>query len=272
MKKKLLTVALAAVMVVSSAFSAMAELVEADTTFTGKVADGSAAWNSAGTGVTFPINEEGVTVVFKNDAFTDSVDNGNGDKFGTEYDNWDNFVVETIATETTKGATMRADAFSWTYGEGTNVPTITPTISWDWADTNFDWHALTDDTTVTVVAKKTDANTVTFDITFASDASAKETYTLVYSEGVPSDLAFQIGADGGKMELVSATFGSSNDDSNTNDDANNNAGDNADNDSNADSNSGSTTPDTGDSTMVGLLLAVAAVSVVVVLKRRTVAE
>ena len=65
MKKKLLTVALAAVMVVSSAFSAMAEQVATDTTFDGtKKADGSAAWASGGTGVTFPITDEKVTVVF----------------------------------------------------------------------------------------------------------------------------------------------------------------------------------------------------------------
>ena len=251
MKKKLLTVALAAVMVVSSAFSAMADLVSTDTTFTDKVADGSTGWASGGTGVTFPVTEDGVTVVFANDAFI------------RDTDNWSNFIIETIASETAAGWTARADAYAWTYGDNTdNIPTWVVTTSWgdDW--TGFS--ALTDDTTVTLNAKKTDANTVVFDIKFASDAAASEVYTVTYPNGVPSDLAFQVGADGGKVTLTSATFGSTPTDATT-------AGSDATDATTAGSTT-TTTPDTGDSTMVFALVAVAVAAAVVVLKKRTVTE
>ena len=269
MKKKLLTLAMAAVMVVSSAVTAFAadpELVTENTTFTGAAADGSEGWNSAGTGKVFPVTEDGVTIVFHNDAFTDSKDHGNGDKFGDAYDNWDNFVLETIATDAAKGVTMRADNFSWTYGDSAVAPTVTSEISWVWEE--IDWKAMTDDTDVTLVAKKADANTVTFTITFASDATAKEVYTLTYADGVPADLQFQVGADGGKMELKSATFGSTEKDTQAPTETTTVAAGGNNNSNNSTGSTGS-----GDTAPVLALLAVAAVAgAVVVLRKKEVTE
>ena len=264
MKKKLLTVALAAVMVVSSAFSAMAEQVATDTTFDGtKKADGSAAWASGGTGVTFPVTDEKVTVVFHNDAFTDSVAADANDKTGNPGDNWDNFILETIATDDAAGWTARADAFSWTYGDNTtNVPTTVATTSWDTVWDNF--ATLTDDTDVTLTVTKTDANTVEYYMTFASDASAWEKYVVTYPAGVPANLEFQVGADGGIVTLKSVTFGSSSTDTTT-------AGSGSTETTTAGGTT-TTTPDTGDSTMVLALVAVAVAAAVVVLKKRTVTE
>lgn len=198
--RKVLAATLAIVMVVAAPVVAKADLVTEDTTFTDKVADGSAGWASNGTGVTFPINEDGVTVVFHNDGMI------------RDNKNWSNFVIETIATDAAAGVTLRGDAFGWTYGDNTtNVPTFVSTISWEWANDTGEnecayLKSITDDATVTVNAKKTDANTVVFDIKFAADAEASEVYTVTYPNGVPEDLSFQIGADGGKVTLTSVDF------------------------------------------------------------------
>ena len=192
MKKKIFAAALASVMAVACATAVSADQVTADKTYDGGLAvDGSAVWNSAGSGDTYVITEDGVTVTFDNEPFI------------RDTDNWSNFVFETIATDDAAGLTLRADAFGWTYGDNTdNVPEWTVVTSWgdDWAGAFHDASA----GKVELTAKKTAADKLTFSILFANGAT--EEYTVTYPNGVPEGVAFQVGADGGKITLQSVAF------------------------------------------------------------------
>ncbi len=197
MRKKLLTVALAATMAVASVFSAFAEDVDASKKYDGgQKIDGSAAWNTAD-GDNYLISETPVTVKFTNTPFLRQE--------GGEDKNWFNFVFETIASDSAKGITMRADKFAWTYGDATSEPTYVADASWGdvWDDFMSMCRANTE---VSITAKKADANTVTFDIAFGSAATEK--YTVTYPDGVPSDLRFHVGADGGSIVVNEVVYGS----------------------------------------------------------------
>ena len=195
MKKKFLTLALTASMVLGSAFSAFAADVDTSKVYEGgQLIDGTTAWNTAD-GDNYLISDTPVTVAFTNDPFKRAN--------VAAVENWDNFVIETLASDTVKGITMRADAFSWTYGEATEEPTAVAETSW-----GEDWTTFQDmckaNTNVTITATKTDANTVTFDIAFGTAATEK--YTVTYPSGVPSDLRFHVGADGGAITVNSVTY------------------------------------------------------------------
>ena len=197
MRKKLLTVALAAAMTVASVFSAFAEDVDASKKYDGgQTIDGSSAWNTAD-GDNYLISETPVTVKFTNTPFLRQ-ENG-------EDKNWFNFVFETLASDSAKGITMRADAFAWTYGDSTVEPTYECEKSWGDVWDDF-MQMCKDNTAVEITAKKADANTVTFAIAFGS--AATETYTVTYPEGVPSDLRFHVGADGGSIVVNEVVYGS----------------------------------------------------------------
>lgn len=194
MKKKFLTATLAVTMVVGSSLSAFAEDVDVSKTYDGgQVIDGSTAWNTTD-GDNYLISETPVTVKFANDPF---IRKENG-----EDKNWFNFVFETLASDSAKGVTMRADAFSWTYGDSTTEPTCTVETSW-----GEDWSSFMEisKSDITITATKSDANTVKFAIAFGGGAT--ETYTIAYPSGVPSDLRFHVGADGGKITVNSVTYG-----------------------------------------------------------------
>ena len=191
--KKIFAVVLVVVMAMALATTAFADQVTADKTYEGGiVVDGSSSWNTAGSGETFLITANGVTVTFENEPFV------------RDTENWSNFVFETIATDGTKGITLRADAFGWTYGDGSE-PTYAVTTSW-----GDDWAAFKEAAPgkVELTAKKTDANTVVFNIAFENGAT--EVYTVTYPDGAPEELYFQVGADGGKITLQSAVFGGAN--------------------------------------------------------------
>ena len=202
MNKKIIAGALASVMAVASAAVVSADQVTADKTYEGGlVVDGTAAWNSAGSGDTYVITEDGVTVTFNNEPFIDA--KPISDTNAATDENWDNFVFETIATDAAAGISLRADAFGWTYGDNTsNVPTWEVTTSWgdDWAGA-FKAAA---PGKVELTAKKASADTVTFSILFHDGAT--EVYTVTYPAGVPEGLEFQVGADGGKITLQSVKF------------------------------------------------------------------
>ncbi|MBP3339238.1 MAG: hypothetical protein J6L69_07530 [Lachnospiraceae bacterium] len=268
MKKKLLTVALAAVMVVSSALSVFGE--------TATSLDNSAGWaKPSNAGDEELTGDFDVTYKFTIDAVGAS--------------NWLNYVIEFRTGDSADYdfLSIRADAFAFTNGPtfGKTFPAAGETANsklvatWTGACADdAEWAEWLED----CVGSDVEINLVRTGDAFKYSAKFEDGHEFKadFSFGtvdVPDKIELTMFGDQAKFSNISFTNNtSSNDDSNTNNDANNNAGDNADNDSNADSNAGSnagaTTPDTGDSTMVGLLLAVAAVSVVVVLKRRTVAE
>ena len=192
MKKKILAAAMASVMAVACAATVSAEQVTANKTYDGGlVVDGSAAWNSAGSGDTYVVTEDGVTVTFDNEPFV------------RDAENWSNFVFETIATDAAAGITLRADAWAWTYGdEAGNVPAWTAVTSWgdDWSG-----FATTAPGKVELTVKKTAADTVAAHIQYANGGTVD--YTITYPDGVPAGLEFQVGSDGGKITLQSVSFG-----------------------------------------------------------------
>ncbi|MBP3339237.1 MAG: hypothetical protein J6L69_07525 [Lachnospiraceae bacterium] len=270
MKKKLLTVALAATMVISSALSAFA----ADT-ITG-------AWWTAWTPgyevtdtVEFDIDVKGgsanyqnLSAVFVNvatdGATTPSADNFEGYK---EY------------------AVVRADSWGWGGGDNKSVDgnAITYTTTWDSEDVfstenvNGDdkgaidkWDdlvAVMKDAHIDAKISKT-ATGISLEYVVTGANGHGFTYTATTDVDTSAGLYVFFACDTSDVTVAKVEASA---DNNATD---NNATDNntTDTNTNAGSNAGATTPDTGDSTMVGILLAVAAVSVVVVLKRRTVAE
>lgn len=191
MRKSILSAALASVMMIACAATASAERVTADKTYDGLVVDGSAGWNSGGSGETFAITEGGVTVTFDCEPFV------------RDAEWYSNFVFETIATDAAAGITLRADAWAWTYGdEAGNVPTWSVVTSWG---DSWDAYVAAAPGEVELTMMKTAADTVTASIVFAGGTT--EEFTVTYPDGVPDGLEFQVGADGGIITLKSATFG-----------------------------------------------------------------
>lgn len=232
MKKKILAAALAGAMILSNAVVVSAkDLVEDDFTdgvidFTtescdspawqegvGIVVDGTGGWNSGGSGITFPVTEDGVTVTFKNEPFIDakpiSPDNEAQDQL------WDNFVFEVLSNEAeTDSLTFRADNYYWSFsGDYIGDITITSETSWDSSFAHEDWETVFRPAckgNIEITAKKVDNTTVTFHVQYLNDQT--DDYTIKYPNGVPANLTFWIGADGGKVTLLSAVYGEPNDD------------------------------------------------------------
>ena len=73
------------------------------------------------------------------------------DAFVRDASNWSSFLMEFKDTTDTKGVTLRADNWGWTFGEGSNVPSFVGTVSWDWAQ----YQTLTDNQNVSLNVKKT---------------------------------------------------------------------------------------------------------------------
>lgn len=195
MKKKFFAMALATTMIISTTMTAMsAEVDESKTYETAQTIDGRSGWNTKD-GDNYLISAVPVTVKFVNNPFTRAT--------GT-HDNWDNFVVETVASATVKGVTLRADNYGWTYGDATVEPTINKeNMSWtDW--TKFQTMCLAN-TNVSVTAKKVNETNVEFKIDFGS--AETEVYTITYANGVPDDLRFHVGADGGSIDVTEVVYG-----------------------------------------------------------------
>ena len=197
MNKKIFAGVLASALAVTCAATVSAEKVTADKTYTVPVTvDSPSGWNSGGSGETFVITEDGVTVTFKNEPFL------------RDSEVWSSFCFETIATDKADGASMTAAGNSWNYTavEGTSVNAPTTTWVGSWGD---DWATYIAGSTgnITLTAKKTAADTVTYTATYTNGETL--VYTSVYPNGVPDGLEFQIGADGAKITLISAKFGGS---------------------------------------------------------------
>ena len=251
MKKKLLTVALAAVMVVSSALSAFAA------TETELTAEG---FLSASTTPEKVSGDFDVTYTFHNET--------------TGTANWNNFIFE-IKTQDDQldGVTFRADRCGWGFGEYADDlgGDWGPLVTWnDVAGYNWDTFATEMKDANVVLNLKRTGNVFTFDYKVTAGST---TYNIVATTpeiaGLEADL--QITLSGELVKLTNIAFT----------DNNASAGDAADDttaggaaDSTTAGTTGgtTTTPDTGDSTMVLALVAVAVASAVVVLKKRTVTE
>lgn len=186
--KKILAGALAGIMVLGSAVSVMAENVDESKTYSdGLVVDGTSEWNSGGGDQYLLKDDFDVTVDFYNEAFL------------RDASNWSNFVFEIFGGEGTKGITLRADAYGWTYGEeGASEPTYENTNSWDGDWTN--WATICDKQNVSLTASKTSDTTVTVDIKFETSGESEQ-YVITYPDGVPSEMRLQVGADGGKITI-----------------------------------------------------------------------
>ena len=154
----------------------------------GQVGDASAAFNTACGDQYTLTGEFDTSLRFYVDAYLKAED----------VLNWHNFIIEFVATDTTPWIDMRADAFSWTNGEQTNKPTITCQISWDWLAEGFNWVESSDDQYVTVNFKKTATDTVVVSVLF-EESQLKESYTIVYPEGVPSTITAQVGGECAKL-------------------------------------------------------------------------
>jgi hypothetical protein len=149
-------------------------------------------WNSTD-GDSYAIEEGKVgTVTFTNEPFL---------KDGA-YENFYNFIIETNAPSGTKGITLRADAYGWTYGDGTNEPAYTVEKSWgteDWGEGGA--FAQASEGTITVSADQTDDNTVVFSIVFGENVQT-ETYTVTYPSGVPDGLMWHLGVQNAKVSVT----------------------------------------------------------------------
>lgn len=156
-----------------------------ESTSYGQKIDGSAGWNTSA-GDNYTLSGD-----------FDSTITMNVDAFVRDNDNWSNFVMETVAENGVKGITLRADAFGWTYGDGSDV-TYTAALSegfWD------KFHDISEGL-VYVNAKKTSDTTMEITVTYANDDTAKLTYVVTYADGVPSELKFHVGADGAVTNVL----------------------------------------------------------------------
>ncbi len=275
MKKKLLTLAMAAVMVVSSAIN----------TFAATVADVEASgwWVAHSAGI--EVTEEGVEVTFTNTTDASAANNWNGPIFvlysadaafaGSDADTTTADTVNTVAGYNEYWV-QRGDNYGWgnaTYygvtGDlNTNLADALTTAGITWTpDADAVWDNFLTDLKAGVECKCTaklvgDNAVLTFSVA-GVDAqielpvdTSKTTYLSISGELTTiTDIEYSAMASAGADTDTDA-------DTNTDSDA----------DTNTNTNGGATTPDTGDSTMVVALAVVAMVAAVVVLKKRTVTE
>ncbi len=259
MKKKLLTLAMAAVMVVSSAVSAFAEDI-----------DCSGWWVAHSEGV--EVTEEGVEVTFTNTTYESAAANWNGPLWvlysGTE--------AKVNGADYAEYWVMRGDNYGWGnaayYNGGADINTNTADamtaagITWT-PDADATWdNFLTDlkaGVECTATAKLVGSNAV---VTF-SVAGVDTTIELPVDTSKTTYLSIT-GELTNITNITSKSMATTDDTTPSTDDTTSSTDDTT----SSSTTTTTTTPDTGDYTMVGLLLAVAAVSAVVVLKRRTVAE
>ena len=204
--KKILAGAMAGAMVLGSVVGVSAAQISSTTTYEdgqeGQTIDGSSGWNTTD-GDDFLLSGNQVTVVFENTPFVRD-----------EYF-WSQFIIETTASDDAAGITLRADAWGWTFGDNTsNIPTATVSLStsdntYDYQSTEKDFvldtSLSTENTTITVIASCTTQNTVVFEIIWGDNVTT-ETYTVTYPEGVPDELYFHVGSDGGIVKVLSATY------------------------------------------------------------------
>lgn len=150
--------------------------------------DGSANMNTQGGGAINIYDGYYTNLYFKNEPFISGLQN------------WFNFLIETNAPAGTKGCTLRADAYGWSYGDGAD-PAREEEHSW-----GDDWDKFKEVCAgdVIVSAYKYDANNLKFYIQFSSGDT--EIYTLTYADGIPKDLVFYVGTEGGKVTQNKITF------------------------------------------------------------------
>ncbi|MCD8118902.1 MAG: hypothetical protein LUE29_05380 [Lachnospiraceae bacterium] len=188
--KAVISLMLVAVLVLSATIGVFAgDYIAQDTTYEdGLTVDGSTGWNTAD-GDHYLVSTRGTTVTFTNTPFQ------------RDTDNWSNFIVETISSYSADGISLRADAYGWTYGDGTNTPSYEVSTNWDWDDFAT---ICTENTEITLTATKTSDTVVVFDILFG-DSGYEEIYTVTYPNAVP-DIWFHVGADGGTVTINSVDY------------------------------------------------------------------
>lgn len=156
----------------------------------GIVVDGTNGWNSQGAGLQEIRDNYSTNVTFINEPFL------------RDQDNWSNFVMETNQVGNVKGVTMRADAYSWVYGDdATVVPTVKVETSW-----GDDWAAFREACVGEVVLSvyKLNTKTLKFDIKFKNDLT--ESYTITYPTAIPAGLGFYVGADGARITITDISY------------------------------------------------------------------
>ena len=203
--KKVLCAVMAASMVFSTPIATnvvaqAAETVDVSTVFSeGVVVDASNGWNSQG----------GHAMQIK--AGQKSIMQFTNDPFKRDNNNWSNFIIESPAAGGSKGVTLRADAYGWTFGDGVE-PTFTVTNSWG-AWTNWANICLGE---ITLIASVSDlagaAQLVKYELLFAD--GSYEVYNVTYPNGVPDGLVTYVGADGAKITQNKILYVSENVDEN----------------------------------------------------------
>ena len=115
---------------------------------------------------------------------------------------WRSIFVEIFGGANTKGLTLRADGWAWTFGEEANDVTWTVAQSW-----SNGWNALQDISSgeVTLQVYKKDNTSIKARITFEN--GEKEVYTINYPSGVPDSMRVRVGSDGGKITINEAIIG-----------------------------------------------------------------
>ena len=212
---KLLAILLAVCLLASTVAPAFAADRDGSTRYTagkevnGTNEDGSKKWNSAGGDQYLLADNFDVTITFENEPFI------------SNNDNWSNFVFELFGGDNTKGLTLRADAFAWTYdwaGSEASYNNADPT----WAVTEKTWgdnwegsggfqEICKNNPIVTLNLKKTSGTVVTVTINFypklrSSTPAATEVYTITYGDGVPSSMRVQVGSEGGKVKILECKY------------------------------------------------------------------
>ncbi|MCD8118316.1 MAG: hypothetical protein LUE29_02270 [Lachnospiraceae bacterium] len=190
MPKVLLAFALVCALTLGTVVASFAADVAENTEYQdGQVIDGSTGWNTAD-GDNYLITYNGTVVKFTNDPFI------------RDEENWSNFVFETVSSEEADGITLRADAYGWTYGDGVNTPWYNVDYNWDWDDFNA---ICTENTEITLIAYLYDDWEVDFIIEFGNSGYYLK-YYVCYDEGVPAELWFHLGSDGGKVTVNSVEY------------------------------------------------------------------
>jgi len=280
MKKKLLTLAMAAVMTVSSAFAAFAEDV-----------DCTGWWVAHSAGV--EVTTDGVEVTFTNTTYESATANWNG-PIWVLY-SADEAFAGSGTCNTAAGYNeywvMRGDNYGWgnnayyntqqetdpntgAYVINTNTPNALADAGITWtADADATWDNFVTDLKSGIECKAT-AKLVgnTAEVTFS--VAGVDT-KIVLPVDTSKKTYLSIGGELTKItNLTSKSMAPAGggDDATTAGNANDATTAGNANDATTAGTTGTATPNTGDATMVGLLLAVAAVSAVVVLKKRTVTE
>lgn len=237
MKKKLLTLAMAAAMAISTALTSFAA-TEESVTLTGFASGTSAEILEGDFDVTYTFNDK-----------------------STGTDNWDNAIVEFWVDGAASHVDVRLDRFGWLNAHADKTAEIT------WTDSNdpatLDWATWAnkmragEDVTINVVRK---GNTFTITTSSAGYTFVGEVTSADY-EG--KKVGIRLTGEEAELTNIKFKVNTKKDDA-----ANGDAEDN-----NNDANAGTTTPTTGDvATALPVALLVAAAVAVVAMKKRSIAE